>query len=73
LGKVCFNSSIAFMKIRVPPEDITPSITTDVLDMTRIHIESYALALKVAWDAYCDKDKFENKNITEYEKLNAVR
>jgi transcriptional accessory protein Tex/SPT6 len=61
------------MKIRVPPEDITPSIATDILDMTRIHIESYSLAIKIAWDAYCDKDKFDSKNISEVDKLNAVR
>ena len=73
LGKFCFNSSIPFMKIRVPPEDITASITTDVLDQTRIHIESYSLAIKVALDAYCDKDKFDSKNISDHDKVNAVR
>jgi hypothetical protein len=61
------------MKIRVPPEDMTSSITTDILDMTRIHIESYSLAIKVAIDAYCDKDKFESRNISDYDKVNAVR
>jgi transcription elongation factor SPT6 len=73
LDKVCFNSSVSFMKIRVPPEDMTASITTDILDQTRIHIESYPLAFKVAWDAYCDKGQYENKNVSEYDKLNAVR
>ena len=52
---------------------MTSSITTDILDMTRIHIESYSLAIKVAIDAYCDKDKFENRNISDYDKVNAVR
>jgi hypothetical protein len=32
MGKTTMNSSIAFMKIRVPPEDMTPSIQIDVLD-----------------------------------------
>lgn len=52
---------------------MTSSITTDILDMTRIHIESYSLAIKVAIDAYCDKDKFESRNISDYDKVNAVR
>ena len=73
MGKTTMNSSIAFMKIRVPPEDMTPSIQIDVLDQTRIHMESYSLALKVAQDAYCDKDKYDSKNLSEFDKMNAVR
>jgi transcriptional accessory protein Tex/SPT6 len=62
------------MKIKQSSDDMSSAQTSyDVLDMTRIHIESYAVAIKVAWDAYCDKDKYENKNVPEFDKMNAVR
>lgn len=48
--KNCYISSIAFMKIRHPSEDQSFQVL-DVLDSTRIHIESYRLAIKVACDA----------------------
>ena len=50
LPKSCYISSIAFMKVKIPPED-QGSQVIDILDMTRIHIESYRLSTKVACDA----------------------
>lgn len=38
------------MKVKIPPED-QGSQVIDILDMTRIHIESYRLSTKVACDA----------------------
>jgi transcriptional accessory protein Tex/SPT6 len=73
LGKFCFYSSVSFMKIRVPQEDMSAFITTNILDQTRIKIESYSLAFEIAWDAYCDKGQYKKKNVSEYDYLNAVR
>ncbi len=50
MPKSCYISSIAFMKVKIPPEDQSSQVI-DILDMTRIHIESYRVATKVACDA----------------------
>lgn len=45
-------SAIAFLKIRVPDEDLTPNMPQNfhILDQTRIHHESYKLAIKIVMD-----------------------
>ena len=82
LPKSCYISSIAFMKVKIPPED-QGSQVIDILDMTRIHIESYRLATKVACDGldggshqYQDGrqnlDGEEESKISENDKWKAV-
>lgn len=50
----CYFSLIAFLKIRVAPEDMKNGF--DILDQTRIHPESYTLAMKIASDIEFNKD-----------------
>lgn len=71
------------MKVKIPPEDQSNQLI-DILDMTRIHIESYRMSIKVACDAllgvnqpysheggvYIDDD--EEKKISEPDKWKAV-
>lgn len=56
IGQEVYMSSIAFMKIRVPDEDLAPGMANNfhILDQTRIHHESYKLTVKVANDACQD-------------------
>ncbi len=52
LGKHCYNSAQAFLKIRLPAEEKNrdQQIGYDILDQTRIHRENYKLASKIASD-----------------------
>lgn len=70
MNKNCLISSIAFLKIRLPPEEIDKGGQAfDLLDQTRIHFESYSMALKVATDViYQNAD-----DLTEAQKYNAVK
>ncbi len=45
-------SATAFLKIRVPDEDLSSTSSSNffILDQTRIHHESYKLAIKIARD-----------------------
>jgi hypothetical protein len=53
------------MKIRMASRHRLQVKVVDPLDMTRIHIESYTVALKVACDAYGDRDKMEGKIVSD--------
>lgn len=50
-------SAIPFIKVKIPEDDITAGFkqSLDLRDQTRIHIEYYDLALKIACDA-CQVD-----------------
>jgi transcriptional accessory protein Tex/SPT6 len=50
LLRSCFISSIGFLKVRIAPEDLGPQLQIEPLSMTRIHTESYNIAIKVACD-----------------------
>ena len=52
VGPEVLLSAHAFMKIRVPEEDIGKvNLEFHILDQTRIHLESYKLATKIVTDA----------------------
>lgn len=61
LDKICHLSAIAFLKIRIPPEEAEQKQQFDILDQTRIHPESYMVAHKVGRDV-----KYEGKDVDQY-------
>jgi transcription elongation factor SPT6 len=69
IGKNVFISAIAFLKIKVPPEEHEKNQIVDLLDQTRIHLESYTMAIKVA----CDVLSQSMDSLTDFQKFNAVR
>ena len=57
-----YMSAVPFLKIRVPTEDfvaVAHAHKCDILDQTRIHHESYKLAMKIATDACAEGDSKE--------------
>ena len=68
LGQEVFLSAHAFMKIRVPEEDLgNTKAEFHILDQTRIHLESYRLAIKISTDAIMS----ENENAGRVEDVKA--
>lgn len=61
-------SAIPFLKIRIPPGEETKNMVLDILDQTRIHQQSYVLALKVASDVINDSQQVE-----KYQQYQAVK
>ena len=51
------------MKIKVPVSEIGNRLP-DILDQTRIHFETYALAYKIANDAIYGADRVDNLQLT---------
>lgn len=68
LQKECHFSLIAFLKIKVSQDELKAGQFCDILDQTRIHPESYTLALKIASDI-----EFQKGVIDKYEKIMAVK
>lgn len=68
LDKQCHLSSIAFLKIKIPPEEVEQKQPYDILDQTRIHPESYMLAHKVAKDII-----YEGKDVDQFHSYQAVK
>ena len=68
LDKQCHLSAIAFLKVKIPVEELEHKQTFDILDQTRIHPESYMLAHKVAKDIM-----FEGQEVDNFQSYQAVR
>lgn len=50
-SKNCHYSSIGFLKIKIPIDEINQKkISVDILDQTRLHVEHYAITMKIASD-----------------------
>ena len=61
-------SAVPFLKIRVPVEDfygVVAAHKCDILDQTRIHHESYKLAMKLAMDACADGESKELEKVDQ--------
>ena len=75
LGQEVYFSAIAFIKIRVPDEDLGSTMTHNfhILDQTRIHHESYKLAMKIARDtSQGESDVNENDKGSQMHQLREI-
>lgn len=66
-------SASAFLKIKIPSDERLDQQPYDVLDQTRIHHESYKLALQIADDACHTDNSANNKEQAEEDRLRQHR